>query len=117
MLSPEEMEHLWRQPSAKQFHAGPPSEFDNLEILHRALAARYGEPRSLRDFLAKAQLVSYEATRAQFEAYGSRTHRSEPATGVVYWMLNSAWPSLNWQLWDRAASHPVRLRQSGRTGR
>ena len=100
MLSPEEMEHLWRQPSAKQFHAGPPSEFDNLEILHRALAARYGEPRSLRDFLAKAQLVSYEATRAQFEAYGSRTHRSEPATGVVYWMLNSAWPSLNWQLWD-----------------
>ncbi|MGA2802941.1 MAG: sugar-binding domain-containing protein [Acidimicrobiales bacterium] len=100
MLSPEEMEQLWRQPSAKQFHAAPPSEFDNLEILHRALAARYGEPRSLRDFLAKSQLVSYEATRAQFEAYGGRTHRSEPATGVVYWMLNSAWPSLNWQLWD-----------------
>jgi len=100
MLSPQEMEYLWRQPSAKQFHAAPPSEFDNLEILHRALAARYGDPKSLRDFLAKAQLVSYEATRAQFEAYGSRTHRSEPATGVVYWMLNSAWPSLNWQLWD-----------------
>jgi exo-1,4-beta-D-glucosaminidase len=100
MLSPAELEQLWSQPSAKQFHAGPPSEFDNLEILHRALAARYGEPRSLRDFLAKAQLASYEATRAQFEAYGSRTHRSEPATGVVYWMLNSAWPSLNWQLWD-----------------
>ena len=100
MLSPAELEQLWSQPSAKQFHAGPPSEFDNLEIFHRALAARYGEPRSLRDFLAKAQLASYEATRAQFEAYGSRTHRSEPATGVVYWMLNSAWPSLNWQLWD-----------------
>ncbi len=100
MLSPAELEQLWREPSAKQFHAGPPSEFDNLEIFHRALAARYGEPRSLRDFLAKAQLSSYEATRAQFEAYGSRTHRSEPATGVVYWMLNSAWPSLNWQLWD-----------------
>jgi exo-1,4-beta-D-glucosaminidase len=100
MLSPEEMDCLWRRPSAKQLHAGPPSEFDNLEILHRALAARYGEPRSLRDFVAKAQLASYEATRAQFEAYGSRTHRSEPATGVVYWMLNSAWPSLNWQLWD-----------------
>ena len=100
MLSPAELEQLWSEPSAKQFHAGPPSEFDNLEIFHRALAARYGEPRSLRDFLAKAQLSSYEATRAQFEAYGSRTHRSEPATGVVYWMLNSAWPSLNWQLWD-----------------
>ena len=100
MLSPAELEQLWSQPSAKQFHAGPPSEFDNLEIFHRALAGRYGEPRSLRDFVAKAQLASYEATRAQFEAYGSRTWRSEPATGVIYWMLNSAWPSLNWQLWD-----------------
>ncbi|HXY43601.1 MAG TPA: hypothetical protein VEH29_05410 [Acidimicrobiales bacterium] len=100
MLSPAELEQLWREPSAKQFHAGPPSEFDNLAIFHRALSARYGEPRSLRDFVSKAQLASYEATRAQFEAFGSRTHADEPATGVVYWMLNSAWPSLNWQLWD-----------------
>lgn len=100
MLSPEELERLWREPSAKQFHSAPPSEFDNLEILHTALAGRYGPPRSLRDFVAKAQLSSYEAARAQFEAYGSRTAAAEPATGVVYWMLNSAWPSLNWQLWD-----------------
>jgi exo-1,4-beta-D-glucosaminidase len=100
MLSPDELEQLWRQPGAKQFHAGPPSEFDNLEIFHRALAGRYGQPTSLKDFVGKAQLASYEATRAQFEAYGSRTGRDRPATGVVYWMLNSAWPSLNWQLWD-----------------
>jgi exo-1,4-beta-D-glucosaminidase len=100
MLSAGELEQLWRAPEAKQFHAGPPSEFDNLVIVHRALTGRYGEPRSLRDFVAKAQLVSYEATRAQFEAYGARAGRPEPATGVVYWMLNSAWPSLNWQIWD-----------------
>jgi exo-1,4-beta-D-glucosaminidase len=100
MLSPGELEQLWRDPSAKQFHAGPPSEFDNLEIFHTALAGRYGAARSLRDFVGKAQLASYEATRAQFEAYGARTTAPEPATGVVYWMLNSAWPSLNWQLWD-----------------
>lgn len=100
MLSDEEMAQLWQQPTAKQFHAGPPSEFDNLSILHRALSARLGPPRSLRDFVAKAQLHSYEATRAQFEAYASRIHADEPATGLVYWMLNSAWPSLNWQLWD-----------------
>jgi len=100
MLAPVELEQLWREPEAKQFHAGPPSEFDNLAIVHRAVTGRFGRPRSLRDFVAKAQLLSYEATRAQFEAYGSRVGRPEPATGVVYWMLNSAWPSLNWQLWD-----------------
>jgi exo-1,4-beta-D-glucosaminidase len=100
MLSPEELEQLWREPSVKQFHAGPPSEFDNLEIFHRALAGRYGAPRSLRDFVAKAQLASYEATRAQFEAFGGRATAPVPATGEIYWMLNSAWPSLNWQLWD-----------------
>ncbi|HLN05877.1 MAG TPA: hypothetical protein VK217_06350 [Acidimicrobiales bacterium] len=100
MLSARELEQLWREPNAKQYHAGPPSEFDNLAIFSRALAARYGEPRSLRDFASKAQLASYEATRAQFEAYRSRATDNEPATGVVYWMLNSAWPSLNWQLYD-----------------
>jgi len=100
MLSPSELESLWREPAAKQFHAGPPSEFDNLAIFHRALAGRYGAVTSLRDFVRKAQLANYEATRAQFEAYLSRTNASEPATGVIYWMLNSAWPSLNWQLYD-----------------
>jgi exo-1,4-beta-D-glucosaminidase len=100
MLSAEELEALWNDPPAQQFHAGPPSEFDNLEIFHSALAGRYGAPRSLRDFVAKAQLASYEATRAQFEAYGGNRSAPRPATGIVYWMLNSAWPSLNWQLWD-----------------
>ena len=100
MLAAGELDQLWREPASKQFHAGPPSEFDNVAIFWKALAGRYGEPRSLRDFVAKAQLASYEATRAQFEAYGCRTGLPEPATGVVYWMLNSAWPSLNWQLWD-----------------
>ncbi|HEV8065561.1 MAG TPA: hypothetical protein VGP46_12040, partial [Acidimicrobiales bacterium] len=53
------------------------------------------------DFVAKAQLASYESVRAQFEAFAARARAPQPATGVVYWMLNSAWPSLNWQLWDR----------------
>jgi exo-1,4-beta-D-glucosaminidase len=99
-LSDGELETLWRVPDAKQIHAAPPSEFDNLAVFHRALAARYGQPTSLRDFVRKAQLMNYEAVRAQFEAYRSRAWAEQPATGMVYWMLNSAWPSLNWQLWD-----------------
>jgi exo-1,4-beta-D-glucosaminidase len=100
MLSPEELDLLWRDPEAKQFHAGPPSEFDDLAIFHHALSARYGAPVGLDDFLRKAQLANYEAARAQFEAFASRALAPEPATGVIYWMFNSAWPSLNWQLYD-----------------
>lgn len=99
-LSEGDLEALWTDPDAKQFHAGPPSEFDNLAIFHRALAGRYGRPRSLSDFVRKAQLANYEASRAQFEAYRARAYATEPATGVIYWLLNSAWPSLNWQLYD-----------------
>ena len=100
MLTPAEIEQLWQEPNARQYHAAPPSPFENLSIFSAALAARYGEIASLRDFLRKAQLANYEMVRAQFEAYGSRFSADEPATGVIYWMLNTAWPSLNWHLYD-----------------
>jgi exo-1,4-beta-D-glucosaminidase len=100
MLSDEEIESLWRQPQAPQVHAGPPSDFDNLAVFHRALAGRYGAPTSVEDFCRKAQLANYETVRAQFEAYASRAFSDQPATGVIYWMFNSPWPSLNWQLYD-----------------
>ncbi len=99
-MSDADLEALWQEPASKHVHAAPPSEFDNLAIFHRALRARYGEPASLGDFVRKAQLMNYEAVRAQFEAYRARDGAGQPATGMVYWMLNSAWPSLNWQLWD-----------------
>lgn len=100
MLDQDEMEDLWQHPEAKQYHAGPPSVFDNLALFHSALVGRYGAVKSIDDFSRKAQLANYEVTRAQFEAYLSRGFTSKPATGVIYWMLNSAWPSLNWQLYD-----------------
>jgi exo-1,4-beta-D-glucosaminidase len=100
MLSAEELDRLWQRPQARQYHAAPPSPFDNLGIFAAALAKRYGEIASLRDFLRKAQLANYEMVRAQFEAYRSRFTAEQPATGVIYWMLNTAWPSLNWHLYD-----------------
>ncbi len=52
--------------------------------------------------MRKAQLAQYENVRAQFEAYGrNATDADKPATGVVYWMFNSGWTSLHWQLMDR----------------
>lgn len=100
MLGPEELEALWREPEHKQFHAAAPSAFDDVAIFHAALRERYGEAASLEDFVRKAQLADYEATRAQFEAVRANGFSDVPATGTVYWMFNSAWPSLNWQLHD-----------------
>jgi exo-1,4-beta-D-glucosaminidase len=100
MLGASELEALWREPEAKQFHAAPPSLFEDLTVFHAALSGRYGEPESLEDFVRKAHLANYEATRAQFEAVVSRAWADVPATGTVYWMFNSAWPSVNWQLYD-----------------
>lgn len=100
MLSPAELDRLWQQPELAQYHSGPPSVFDNLRIFAHALAERYGRPRSLEDFVGKAQLAAYEVTRAQFEAFTTRADDEQPATGVIYWMLSAPWPSLNWQLFD-----------------
>ena len=54
----------------------------------------------MEDYLMKAQLMDYEATRAQFDAYTAMWSAERPATGAIYWMLNNAWPGLHWNLWD-----------------
>ncbi|WP_052489051.1 sugar-binding domain-containing protein, partial [Streptomyces sp. 150FB] len=101
MMTPEEQRQLWQEPGTAQYHAGGDgSQFADLSLFDNALTERYGAPTALSDYVRKSQLANYEATRAQFEAYGSRADAAEPATGVIYWMLNSAWPSLHWHLFD-----------------
>lgn len=73
------------------------SDMNSLSVLKEAVDARYGEAKDLDDFLRKADLLNYEGTRAMFEAFRVNIPR---ATGIVQWMLNSAWPSLYWQLYD-----------------
>jgi exo-1,4-beta-D-glucosaminidase len=63
----------------------------------KALFARYGEPKSLEEYSMKSQVLQYEATRAMFEAFAGNKYRS---SGIIYWMYNSAWPSMYWQLYD-----------------
>lgn len=103
MLSPQEQEALWKLPDVRQFHASAAwSPFAKLTPFDTALAKRYGAPTSLADYAAKAQLDNYDATRAQFEAFNAHMDAAKPATGVIYWMLNNAWPSLHWHLYDYA---------------
>jgi exo-1,4-beta-D-glucosaminidase len=101
MLSPQELEALWKDPQARQFHASAAwSIFATIEPFDTALARRYGPPKSLEDYVAKAQLDNYDNVRAQFEAFSAHMDAARPSTGVIYWMLNNAWPSLHWHLYD-----------------
>ncbi|MFI0809115.1 glycoside hydrolase family 2 protein [Streptomyces echinatus] len=102
MMTPAELDTLWKNPDAKQYHRSPSSTFGTLRIYDKALAGRYGAPTGLTDYVRKAQLAQYENVRAQFEAYGrNATDADRPATGVIHWMFNSGWTSLHWQLTDR----------------
>ncbi|OLE26434.1 MAG: exo-beta-D-glucosaminidase [Actinobacteria bacterium 13_1_20CM_3_71_11] len=101
MMTTSELNTLWQNFNAKQYHRSPSSTFGDLKIYDNALAGRYGKPGSLDDYVRKAQLAQYENIRAQYEAYGRNfSDSSNPATGVVYWMFNSGWTSLHWQLFD-----------------
>lgn len=102
MLTPAELETLWKNPDAQQYHRSPSPTFNTLKLYDAALTGRYGAPTSLADYVRKAQLAQYENVRAQYEAYArNATDAVKPSTGVVYWMFNSGWTSLHWQLLDR----------------
>ncbi|KAG7284301.1 hypothetical protein NEMBOFW57_010670 [Staphylotrichum longicolle] len=88
-------------PNKSLFHLSREgSQFETREIYNAALWKRWGPPTGLEDYLMKSQLMDYEATRAQVEAYTAKWNAKRPATGLIYWMLNNAWPGLHWNLWD-----------------
>jgi exo-1,4-beta-D-glucosaminidase len=62
-----------------------------------ALNSRYGKPAGLVEYSMKSQVLQYEATRAMFEAFQANKYKS---SGIIYWMYNSAWPSMYWQFYD-----------------
>src|SRR6516164_3752151 len=41
--------------------------------------------------------MAYDSERAMYEAYSKNKYVS---TGVIQWMLNNAWPSMIWHLYD-----------------
>jgi exo-1,4-beta-D-glucosaminidase len=89
-------DHLWPIDDYWDYHCAR-NEFENLDRYRDALNFRYGKPKDIYDFDRKAQVMNYEAMRAMFEAFAAHKHTT---TGVIQWMLNSAWPKLYWQLYD-----------------
>ena len=55
------------------------------------------QPPAPRTTPLKSQLQTYEGVRAMYEAYSRNKYTS---TGVIQWMLNNAWPSMIWHLYD-----------------
>jgi exo-1,4-beta-D-glucosaminidase len=93
-------DHLWTADGPLDeywnFHAGG-GAFKTTHVFTDALNARYGKSTSAADFAYKSQLMTYEGVRAMYEAYSRNKYTS---TGVIQWMLNNAWPSMIWHLYD-----------------
>lgn len=92
MLPPD---HLWPIDSVWQYHGGGMSH--TLNVFTEALDKRYGPSNSAEEFAGKAQAQAYESHRAMMEAYGRNKYTS---TGIIQWMLNNAWPSMIWHMYD-----------------
>jgi len=89
-------DHLWPIDDVWNYHAGG-GEFKTIKVFSTALANRYGKSDTVEDFAFKSQLQTYEGVRAMYEAYSRNKYES---TGVIQWMLNNAWPSMIWHLYD-----------------
>jgi exo-1,4-beta-D-glucosaminidase len=88
--------NAWPPTADWSFHNGG-GEFTNLKVFNDAMAAAYAEPHSAADYERIAQAMEYDSERAMFEAYSKNKYVS---TGVIQWMLNNAWPSMIWHLYD-----------------
>lgn len=89
---------LWPLNDTWNFHCTTSTAaMNSLKELTTVINNKYGQAKNLEDYLMKADLVNYDGTRAMFEAFRVNIGKT---TGIVQWMLNSAWPSLYWQMYD-----------------
>jgi exo-1,4-beta-D-glucosaminidase len=90
-------DQLWPTDSASwSFHNGS-GKFKTLTVFDEAMNATYGKADNLKDYIRIAQAMTYDGERAMYEAY---TRNKYTSTGVIQWMLNNAWPSNIWHLYD-----------------
>ena len=89
-------DRLWPVNSYWNYHAGR-NMFGNIDVYKKAQDRRYGESSGAKEFTMKSQAMTYEGQRAMMEAYGWNKYTS---TGIIQWMLNDAWPSIIWHLYD-----------------
>jgi exo-1,4-beta-D-glucosaminidase len=88
--------NAWPPTADWSFHNGG-GEFTNLKVFNEAMSAVYAPPHSAADYERMAQTMEYDSERAMFESYSKNKYVS---TGIIQWMLNNAWPSMIWHLYD-----------------
>lgn len=71
--------------------------FMTLKDLDESMAAMYAKPTSAAEYTRIASTMEYDSERAMYEAYSRNKYET---TGVIQWMLNNAWPSMIWHLYD-----------------
>lgn len=89
-------DHMWPQDIFWNYHAGSEG-FKDLSHFNGAMNAIYGPAKDLDTYELKSQTMAYEGERAMFEAYSRNKYHT---TGIIQWMLNNAWPSTIWHLFD-----------------
>jgi exo-1,4-beta-D-glucosaminidase len=87
---------LWPINDYWNFHCAL-GDYSKLDHFMNAYDHRYGPAQNVEEFAFKVQAANYEGLRAMYSAFGSNKPAS---TGIVQWMLNSAWPKMFWQLYD-----------------
>ena len=116
-LTPDEQRQIWDVSSAGGKGTGPDifhtSRYTNYAAVGRLgqyntpLWNRYGHWSDMTSYQREAQAGGYEVTRAEFEAYlGHSKDPANPSTGVIYWMMNKSWPSLQWELYGFDLDQP-----------
>ncbi|WP_291098142.1 MULTISPECIES: glycoside hydrolase family 2 protein [unclassified Flavobacterium] len=89
---------LWPINSAWNYHCTSSLLMsNNLDVNTLMIDKRYGKSEDINEYLMKSDALGYEAMRGMFEGFRARIPK---ATGIIQWMLNSAWPSFYWQLYD-----------------
>lgn len=95
MMAPDA---LWPLSADWDYHCtASTSDMNTTRVMTEVMDAAYGHANTLEEYVNRGHAIDYDATRAMFEAFRCNFPES---TGIIQWMLNSAWPSLYWQLYD-----------------
>jgi exo-1,4-beta-D-glucosaminidase len=88
--------NAWPPTADWSLHMGG-GEFTALKVFDEAMNAVYAKPDSAAEYYRFASAMEYDSERAMYESYSRNKYSS---TGVIQWMLNNAWPSMIWHLYD-----------------
>ena len=67
------------------------------DLYIKEMVKRYGQPTTMQEYSEKMQLMNWVGYQGIFEAAG---HKLNETGGVMLWKLNSALPSVVWQIYD-----------------